>query len=822
VLLVKKFNHVISEKDIKNINSSVSILRLMRSLGYDLTPVSMVEDMQRAGVVSIYKTESCNRFQCMFVRMRDIDEPNLHRVYKHAVQEKSWNLVIAADSDCRYIFCAAVSATSLPDDTVFGTVYPSVRVRRIDLHQPKIQDCGFLEELTRTCSGDQELYMKILHAFNQTVNIAANLPLNSTPSCFDYNENTLSEIRHVLRCELQPGRRHALAGSWHDRAEHLIEPLLKSLGYHASRGRIKSADRTNEPDLFLYTRDPETPGSTPVAACIFADPQDNPFYSLDSSDNINRFLFPDWHAHRMLDNPVIRKVFITDGRLWRVYTSSPECIDIKEFDIFRVLQLDYARITVELNVFRVFYEWFSPQTDTMSVSHESKHAYRYDLMQNTLDALKANHNGDSESERTVRKILMLIFYIFYCEEHNLLPPTDCYRCSIPSLTALATPGRDIPLEKIADGFLAHIRAFIHLDATRYQSAFTFSFDCTSKNRGNHTPVSMPDNGIMTFVSSLKSADICTLLTMAFDTWCSLFLPPIRQSAYPAEQFCNSIQNLFYPNLDTTIPTADEQTLVRTLTRLGQSIIQMLDLSESDIPGQHHHVTSLLESIFRVHVIDTRPQAGQRLIQVLKLIESFWIDFSDSVTDFPLIRYLQQLRGVLIQDADKQGILVDHTCLTYSGLIRYLIVKHCLYGLNDCNTPAPAILFMQTGLSGVRYPYIGHHFRGESDYTCRRLLNGFDAHRPESISDITSSMAGVVSASRWLSESELTETLTKNDFAFSQRQYEQLDQLIRDCLDSVSCNIKCPVELVFPWIFFARISGETSSDKSGNGFDCVLG
>ena len=132
--------------------------------------------------------------------------------------------------------------------------------------------------------------------------------------------------------------------------------------------------------------------------------------------------------------------------------------------------------------------------------------------------------------------------------------------------------------------------------------------------------------------------------------------------------------------------------------------------------------------------------------------------------------------------------------------------------------APANLFLTTGLSGIRFPWIAHHFNQDIDYTLERLEGSqSDSH----LLPFAGSLAGLVTAARWFTSCEQDFQTCGPDFEFTRRLHNELKKKSDALLDHQRVNEKIPVELVFPWLFYSRLSAEIGQEKPGNGFDFVL-
>jgi hypothetical protein len=232
---------------------------------------------------------------------------------------------------------------------------------------------------------------------------------------------------------------------------------------------------------------------------------------------------------------------------------------------------------------------------------------------------------------------------------------------------------------------------------------------------------------------------------------------------------------------------------------------------------------LSESLFRTHIVDENTGSGGNLVQVAEILQQLMIQALDDSGYCPLHPRLPALRHQLIRDSHEHRLLLDHSLLTDTRLLKLQIVQHCLYGVMRQGElrVAPAILNVAVGLPGIRYPYIGHHFHPAADSARKRLSREYAGELPRNIQQLPGNLAGMIAASRWFAEQELDLEAFGPNFSFTRAQFRMIMKRVIDFQEEHPDEQGIPLELVFPWIFHSRLTGDAGPAFNGAGFDCVI-
>ncbi|MCD4655036.1 hypothetical protein K8T06_14010 [bacterium] len=622
-----------------------------------------------------------------------------------------------------------------------------------------------------------------------------------------------TDLFRKLRTLLKKERNHAYNSSWPVKYSRLIAPVLETLGYSLSPGRVTQKDLNIEPDIFLYRGEPDKPGAIPVAACVFADPYQNPFFNLNGPDNKYGVLHPDIHASRLLLNNLFERVIVTNGRLWRVYIDTKTGIQQVDVDLFDVLRLDSPQRS-DIVPGESFQEFLIIMTsiwkfDESSYIDNDSSAFREAL----VDMIKQVQPDVFNMDRDVNECTFQILFMVYCELTGRIQPIDSRRWNLPELQWICQHPDKLDDQQLKTCFIAHFNALNDLDrSNNIASCFFYNphedlYDITSMHWLKDTK---PEH-----IRSVISA-----VAKYLEESCS---GVVGFGSLSVSEF-SSLTGRLINQESTEIPTDMEVSLDKIISQRFKKVVQKShELNAPDAPRGDHLRRYLSESLFRFHVVDSHPGTGTRLIQVLDQLERKYLDAMDASSLCPLHPRLPDLRSLLIRDAHENQLFLDHGSLSDSRLIRLQISQHCLYGVLNTEDlrVTPAILNLAVGLTGIRFPFTAHHYHPAHDTARERLAKDYSGNIPEPLQSISGTIAGTVAASRWFTEQELDLEAFGPNFAFTRAQFRMIMKRIIDFQEEHPDDQGIPLELVFPWIFHDRLTGSTGSTQSGSGFDFVI-
>lgn len=819
---MKIFNSVLTDKIFTHLDTAEGVLRLLRSLGYDLHSLPARNNVFRDIPVTAWSTPEQDNLPCLLLEMTPVTRDTLYPVVLELVKKKPRHLVLAT-ADYRYLFIAAVQQTHTPSpvsDTGQTRVLPSTVIRRLDTKHLTGHDRLFLEELTRTCESGHTQFEKILYAFNRIDQSTSPGISTGHPAWTLESGDSLKDTYHYLRRLLQPFRDIAYSGSQSEKCSRLILPVLNTLGYApvpVNAAYITSGSST----AFLLTEQhSETSGTPPVACCLYADPLFNPFFLGSNIGHISRLLAAHVHPGGIIEPSGIRKLIVTDGRIWAAYHLHRPDKDPEPVDLYRLLKLDYGRSLFSLETFSLFLDHFS--CDSTSFSGRPATSVRYnrgiqtaaglraeELINSVVDLFKP-HMGDTKNlADTARLFLYEIFHILYCELTHLAAPLDENRWNIPELYRIVFFADSHSPGKNAEWITLHLAAAHDLDAARNSASGIFS---------------EPVPELQDTINRLDARCLLDCVKLAGHIWIEYFGDDLHLFRDMTEDFCRFLGSIFTPGSVTGLPSKKESDLHTDLSHRFEYEAQTYSrVSDRVTSTLKHPAQDDFEWFLQYHVIDPDPGTGLRLIQALKWMETFPGTRFSRETGPCLAAYLQDMRSRLMQDSHKQRLFLDHRILTDTKLFRLLCVQQCLYGLTgqDMSRTVPATLFLSTGLNNIRFPHIGHHFQQNVEYTIVRLSRWYKGLLPGHLPALTGALAGFVTAGRWIAATDRDFHTCGPDFEFVRRQYHMLQSRIHSMFQAAVPDGKTPVELVFPWLFYSRLSGETGADQSGNGFDMVL-
>ncbi|MBN1297732.1 hypothetical protein JXA80_13205, partial [bacterium] len=422
-------------------------------------------------------------------------------------------------------------------------------------------------------------------------------------------------------------------------------------------------------------------------------------------------------------------------------------------------------------------------------------------------------------------LLFACLYLLQLENTGMISPITGFRGSIPEFRELCADPGQWPDAELIDYFQTHMETLRGCDQQRNLTSGLLS-----------TPPLATD-----VTDPLASAQSCgpgplrialqqAAITMGIDP-----AQPRQPGHLSTRAFASRIETILFAvsgrsperplRDDATGTRADVTSNLATEleSRIAAAETKSYRLLDPSSPRGDHLRRYVSESFFRCHIVDPRAGAGARLIDVMDLMVTRYIDALDESALCPLHPRIPELKHLIIRDSHSNTIMLDHTRLTDIRLLRLQIAQHCLYGFLDPSDPCvvPAIIGMHTEFCGIRFPYIGHHFHTAADSVRNRLTKQYTGPVPEYIQTMSGRLAGLIAASKWLSEQELDMEAFGPNFPFTRCQFRLIMERIQAMHKIVPDTRGIPLELVFPWIFHARLTGETHSDQPGFGFDVVL-
>lgn len=123
--------------------------------------------------------------------------------------------------------------------------------------------------------------------------------------------------------------------------------------------------------------------------------------------------------------------------------------------------------------------------------------------------------------------------------------------------------------------------------------------------------------------------------------------------------------------------------------------------------------SLFETIFDIKVLDPAMGSGHFLVHTVDFISDKIISFLADYPENPVIRQIHEMRGEILADLERQRVKIDESRLTEVNLIKRMVMKRCIYGvdLNDMAVElAKLSLWLDSFTLGAPLSFLDHHLK----------------------------------------------------------------------------------------------------------------
>ncbi len=181
---------------------------------------------------------------------------------------------------------------------------------------------------------------------------------------------------------------------------------------------------------------------------------------------------------------------------------------------------------------------------------------------------------------------------------------------------------------------------------------------------------------------------------------------------------------------------------------------------------------IFDTLFSLKVLDPAMGSGHFLVHTVDFIADRIIAFLAEYPENPVIRRVEEMRAQILEDVrDRQGVEIDEAKLTEVNLIKRMVMKRCIYGV-DLNPMAVELaklsLWLDSFTLGAPLSFLDHHLKcGNSLISARDV----QAHLPPGsvrrseflqamrnllqVAEITDATASEVEQSRQLYRDALT-------------------------------------------------------------------
>ncbi len=122
---------------------------------------------------------------------------------------------------------------------------------------------------------------------------------------------------------------------------------------------------------------------------------------------------------------------------------------------------------------------------------------------------------------------------------------------------------------------------------------------------------------------------------------------------------------------------------------------------------------IFNTIFDIKVLDPAMGSGHFLVSAVNFISENIITFLAKFPDNPVIRKINKMKQEIIEGVKSQGITIDEEKLTEINLIKRLVMKKCIYGI-DINPLAVELaklsLWLDSFTIGAPLSFLDHHLK----------------------------------------------------------------------------------------------------------------
>ncbi len=140
-------------------------------------------------------------------------------------------------------------------------------------------------------------------------------------------------------------------------------------------------------------------------------------------------------------------------------------------------------------------------------------------------------------------------------------------------------------------------------------------------------------------------------------------------------------------------------------------------SASNIKGYIARIQGIEDSIFNtlfdIKVLDPAMGSGHFLVHTVDFISDRIVSFLADFPENPVIRKIAELKKEILKEIDRQGVRIDETKLTEVNLIKRMVMKRCIYGV-DLNNMAVELaklsLWLDSFTLGAPLSFLDHHLK----------------------------------------------------------------------------------------------------------------
>jgi type II restriction/modification system DNA methylase subunit YeeA len=122
---------------------------------------------------------------------------------------------------------------------------------------------------------------------------------------------------------------------------------------------------------------------------------------------------------------------------------------------------------------------------------------------------------------------------------------------------------------------------------------------------------------------------------------------------------------------------------------------------------------VFEILFDIKVLDPAMGSGHFLVHTVDFISDNIITFLSDYPDNPVVRRIDDLRNEIVRNLADQMVRIDESKLTEVNLIKRMVMKRCIYGV-DLNEMAVELaklsLWLDSFTLGAPLSFLDHHLK----------------------------------------------------------------------------------------------------------------
>jgi len=198
------------------------------------------------------------------------------------------------------------------------------------------------------------------------------------------------------------------------------------------------------------------------------------------------------------------------------------------------------------------------------------------------------------------------------------------------------------------------------------------------------------------------------------------------------------------------------------------------------PKANHNFDPAIRAL-RLKVLDPAMGSGHFLVHAVAVIADRVVQFLNEYPDSPVVGQLERLRAGILENVQEQGVRIDESKLNDVNLIKRMVLKRCIYGV-DVNPMAVELaklsLWLDSFTVGAPLSFLDHHLRcgnsliGVGLEEVKTALQGEKKGPAFHLSLLTSQFTGVMRAVELMQQVGKLTDATIPELEESQTRYKQ--------------------------------------------------